>query len=535
MTTSDSNKANYTQPFAWPFLLLAAVLVLWRLLDFMAAPLLINWDVAMYLQIGGMLLDGGIPYIDIVDINPPLVWYLHTVPVGLGRMLDISSPLAFNLLLVFAAIVSSALSYKLLAKTQDDDYAPAIIALVPLISLHWFSVQGMFGQREHIFILALLPFLILRILRYRKADIRIPTAVFTGLLIAATAFMKAPHFGFILVVAELTLAWRYKTIRPWVAPEIITVAVFGVAYIAHFFLLPEAAGETFFTRYVPLIMQSYDAYATDPGRLQNRFIKQLLLPLALAMVGTIIISRHRTGLYYDLALLALLTSICGAIGFWLQGKGWPYHSIPTVFGALLVAAVIIGQISVLKVFYTRIAELGNAFGSKAVCALAILFCIVIITLTPKEYGVGRIQFLSLFESYSEPGDAVMMLSASVPPGYPALVQAERKSGSRHLFSFVVPMLYSKGIADPTSPHGYSLPPDLQEEETLFLQELSEDIVTLKPKLILLENAGTCLYCPPEFSIFSYFTHNQQLMSLINSKYTRIEEENSYAVFVRNAE
>ena len=59
---------------AWPILSLGALLVLWRLVDFMLNPLAINWDVSMYLLIGSMLLDGGIPYIDIVEINPPLAW-----------------------------------------------------------------------------------------------------------------------------------------------------------------------------------------------------------------------------------------------------------------------------------------------------------------------------------------------------------------------------------------------------------------------------------------------------------------------------
>lgn len=527
---------NNTHPIiAWPVLSLAALLVLWRLVDFMLDPLAINWDVSMYLQIGTMLLDGGIPYIDIVEINPPLVWYLHAIPAGISRLLGISLPLTFNLLVVVAAMFSSALVYHLLKQSSDDDnwYAPAIIALVPLISLHWFGKVGVFGQREYLFMLALLPYLILRILRYQKTEINLATTLFIGLLVATTAFTKAQYFGVLLIATELALAWRHKSIRPWVAPEIIVIALFGAAYAAHFFALPEAAWKAFFFRYVPLILGNYDAYSIDPDQLIRLFTTKILPPLIIAVGGTIIGWRHQSSVYRDILMLALLISIVGAITFWLQGKGWPYHRIPTVFGAIVTIAVVISSSDKLESLCNRIASPVSKNKNMAVGIVTVAIAIAIVGMTPKHYDASKVYFAKVFESYGTAGDAILILSGSVVPGYPALVQAQRRSGSRYLISFVVPMLYSNGIADPSSPHGYRLPPEWQKEEALFLSELSEDIVKLKPVLILVEKGETCLACPPGFSMLDYFTGNEKLMFRVNSNYTRVEDSTPYAIFKRN--
>ena len=432
-------------------------------------------------------------------------------------------------------MASSMLVYHLLKKASNDDnwYAPAIIALVPLISLHWFGKLGTFGQREYLFILALLPYLVLRTLRHQKTDIHLAVALFIGLLIAATAFVKPQYFGILLVATELALAWRHKSIRPWVAPEIIMVALFGAAYAAHFFVLPEAAWKAFFFRYIPLILQNYDTYSIDPVELRSMLISGLLPPLAITGVAAFIGLRHKSSVYRDLALLALVISIVGTVTFWMQGKGWPYHRIPTSFGAIVAIAIVISSSDKLELLCNRMATSGNKNISKAVGVVAVLLAVAIVAITPKHYEAQKTYFAKAVESYGRAGDAILILSGSVVPGYPALVQAQRRSGSRYLFTFVVPMLYGNGVADPSSPHGYTLPPELQEEEARFLNELSEDISKLAPVAIFIENAETCLACPPGFSMLNYFTGNKGLIKQISDDYTRMEDSRRWTVFKRN--
>ena len=75
---------------------LAAITILMAvLLGILNAPARINHDNAMYLAMGEGLLRGEVPYVDLIDLNPPLIVYLNTIPAAAARLLGIYPPLTF--------------------------------------------------------------------------------------------------------------------------------------------------------------------------------------------------------------------------------------------------------------------------------------------------------------------------------------------------------------------------------------------------------------------------------------------------------
>ena len=97
-------------------LAVAAGLLLWRSLNW---PLV--GDAAIFHFIAGQMQMGAVPYRDIVDINMPLVYFIHRAIVAIGGMGDVAWR-AFDL--AAAALMSGLI----LALVWPAGRAPAILA-----------------------------------------------------------------------------------------------------------------------------------------------------------------------------------------------------------------------------------------------------------------------------------------------------------------------------------------------------------------------------------------------------------------------
>ena len=158
-----------------PCLTLTLLLAGLALAGFWQAPKRINHDCAILLQQAGVFLDGGMPYCDFVDNNPPLITYLNVIPVALARMLGISPITTFHAIVVGLLLVSTLEILFLLQQRLSGLRLPQRW----LVLLAWAALtlvvdwQGDFGQREHLFVLLYAPYLFLRILRFRGGSVAI--------------------------------------------------------------------------------------------------------------------------------------------------------------------------------------------------------------------------------------------------------------------------------------------------------------------------------------------------------------------------
>src|SRR5262245_20119780 len=72
-----------------PWGLVTAALLGAILVDIAARPLAVNHDAAACLDVARRLLDHARLYIDVIDTNPPLVYYLHTIPVAIAAAIGV--------------------------------------------------------------------------------------------------------------------------------------------------------------------------------------------------------------------------------------------------------------------------------------------------------------------------------------------------------------------------------------------------------------------------------------------------------------
>ncbi len=213
-------------------------------------------DTAFLLYAAGRVLDGARLYVDVVEINPPLIVALNLPAVLLARALGVTDIAVLRLLLSMALLGSLAFSAWALRLALGADRA-RLRPLLLLIAFALFLAPGNdFGQREHLLVALALPYLLLATAR---AHGRLPAAgpALAAGLLAGSGLALKPHFLLVWVAIEGYAAWRLRASRP--SHEAMGAVAFLLCYVAGVALFtPE------YFRMILLLGPEYGAFGYDP-------------------------------------------------------------------------------------------------------------------------------------------------------------------------------------------------------------------------------------------------------------------------------
>ncbi|HET7317331.1 MAG TPA: hypothetical protein VFI88_07900 [Sphingomicrobium sp.] len=271
-------------------------------------------DAAWQLWIGQQLAHGAVLYRDIVEVNPPL-WFWLAVPV-----VEISD--AFGIsgwagLLGFFGL-SAAVSIAFIQRLK-----PGLATSLILIFAFFVTGISATGQREQFTLIAVTPYVFLTAARAQRRPIPLWLAVAIGLWAALGLALKH-YFALVPLALELWLLWRRpKALRP----EFLVVCGAGVAYVAGVLLLmPD-----YLHSIVPIIHQSYAAY--------NKPLTELLTSDVVAISAIALLAlklvRPRSELVQALAVAGVAFLAC----YLIQLKGFRYHGLPAI-GAFWIMALL---------------------------------------------------------------------------------------------------------------------------------------------------------------------------------------------------
>lgn len=303
-----------------PWLLLALVFVAAALMR-QLVPL--NTDVSWLLVVGERMLDGQRLYRDIVEINPPMAAFAYLPAVALARILGVHPRHVIDAQLLLLAAASLFAAWRMLrlspalAQPRWGLFAVWAAAVLTILPMH------VFGQREHIATLTFLPALAAYALRADRAPLP-PWAILiagvgAGITLAFKPFFAAP--------AAMCIVWSAIRSRAWLvlfAPEnIIAGVLVSVVTLGTYVFYPD-----YFTITYPLVRDTYLPWSMPTSVV---LLNDATLIFAVAM-GAVAL-RQRTP--EALLLAAMLASTGFMISFFLQRRGWPYHSYPMVALALL--------------------------------------------------------------------------------------------------------------------------------------------------------------------------------------------------------
>ena len=323
-------------------LLVTALVTALRLVD------TVDSDVAWQLWIAARIHAGANLYTDIVEVNPPL-WFWMALPVDrIATFLHVRPEPVLIVMLGGLVALSLAATNRLLGHAPASRRTPLLTyGALSLMAMPWMHV----GQREQLVLIGTIPYAALVAARRQGKRVSPLLAVSIGAG-AALGFALKQYFLLIPLLLETwLLAAAGKRWRP-VRAETVAIVSVGVAYATALVLLEP----DFLSRTVPLIRLAYGVF----GAPSLRF---MFGPLAL--VGFVMLAlaatQHRQFAKAPFAS-ALLVAACGfVLTYFIQSKGWPYHSIP-MLGCVSLALV------------TLMAEADEFAGLFRIVAPALLAC-----------------------------------------------------------------------------------------------------------------------------------------------------------------
>jgi hypothetical protein len=329
--TSEFDTASLRSPLAtagrdglapMPLLLTGLVFLVAILLR-QAVPL--NTDVSWLLVVCERMLDGQHLYRDIIEINPPMAAFAYLPGVALARVLGVDPRHVIDaqlLLLAAASLFAVSRILRLSPSLSGLNWGPLVIwaaAVVTVLPMH------VFAQREHMAMLTFLPALAVYALR----STREPVPLWAILIAGAGAGITLAFKPFFTVPAAFCILFAAIRSRSWLAlfaPEnIITAVLVTTVSVSTYIFYPE-----YFTVTYPLVRDTYLSWSMPASAI---FLNDATLVFAIAMVSVLLARQNRTS--DPLLLVTVLAAAGFAISFFLQRRGWAYHSYPMVAVALL--------------------------------------------------------------------------------------------------------------------------------------------------------------------------------------------------------
>lgn len=442
----------------------------------------VSHDVTWQMWIARQMLGGTVLYKDILELNPPL-WFWMAIPVEWAAQALAVPPIQAIVTTVFLLI---ALALLLLSRLVADNppLKRAALLAIAFLAIVVIPVPD-FAQREHLALIVAIPYVALIARRADGVATDWRLAAATGLLGAAGFALK--HY-FVLVPLLLELWLLYKLRRNWspFRAESMALATAAASYgVAVFVLTPD-----FLTTMVPMVGLAYDGYEVS-------FLEQFLRPFIGAWgLSAIVLWRHRNSLP-SLTLGAALAALAFSFGYFAQQKGWRYHSGPTT------ALVFFALASLWQQQRWKSAPLL----ASAVLVVCTLFPLLASLATGPHKTITEATIRDLLRG-SKPGSAAMMFTANPSNIWPMVEEAGLKWPSRHFTFWMV-----HTMSEQETKRG-SLTRELAALADEIRRQTVEDLLCNVPDIILVDDFR--LSRSPGFDILAFFKKDKAFEQLFSN-------------------
>lgn len=441
-------------------------------------PVTVNHDVGWYVYAAGKLVDGARLYVDVIDVNPPLVLYLTAPPVALAHWLGWPDVLTYHNYVLLLAGISIIVVNQLLCRFAELQRPWRRHAYLWVLTYLLTIFPGDdFGQREHLLAIVLLPYVLTVALRQTGAPVRPLTAAALGVFAGGGLALK-PYF---LLGPALLLIWvvaRTRRVREVCSPENLGVAAVLLAYGLHFLVLPAdvAAG---FRQTLGTVLQTYGAFKIELVELLQEPL--LWLGVGLAALALTCLSGTMRCLSTPLAL----SSLGLLLGSVLQQKGWSYHFLPAeVLGWSIVTMAVLGLIERSSRGRPRVEMLAMAG-----CMVVFLGIAVMDVTARVERRHGDKKLVRQGQELAElaGGGAVMVLDTRLFPHFPRFNYTDLHWTFRFCSMWPLPGIYNDVEATPGQGRfPYNTVEQRGAAESFLADAVIEDLRRHEPALVLVK-------------------------------------------------
>ncbi|NVD44216.1 hypothetical protein HUV48_04190 [Altererythrobacter sp. HHU K3-1] len=372
----------------------------------------LNHDSSWYLVATRMWLDGERLYVGIIEINPPLAFYLTAPALYFAGSVGLAPTTGFYLYTVVLSGASSLWLMRIVLRANLSTGAQMALLIGGIAGVFVMPVRE-FGQREHIMLILALPYLYYLILGDRGAPIKLAERIALG-AVAAIGLALKPHFLLIPALIVLVAPLRDLFSR-MIDPANLTLGTMLVAYAVFI----AAVHPEYLSQIVPVATQVYSSYG-------GGWVQVLLRREMFALLCFVALCCCR-GKLADGISLRLQGAIAGALmAYLLQFKGWNYHVLPFSF-LLMLGSV--------WLFWAR-----GAFVRRDMLVGALAIVVLVLTLGRQvELGPYRAPTTAAFAPFIErPDMPVLVLSSNVFASFPFINEVQARWSSRFPAQWYIP-------------------------------------------------------------------------------------------------
>ncbi len=285
-------------------------------------------DIAWLLYVARRWMAGRELYVDVVEVNPPLIVWISAVPLELAKWFDIGAQ--YVAVPVFVAFALACAWWTAILLRPRGGIFPRPVPVFAVIGVALLILPAAdLGQREHLLIAAFLPYLVLFA---RSLDTRaqgnqrsmIVSWLVAGSLAGLGCALK-PRYGAAFAALECLALMR--GLRPWrVMPIAAGVTLVGYAGLVAI-LCP-----AYLRRAVPMALALYGA--TDVS-FQALLADSTMLICGQAVAIALLWLRRRSLPDVNLMLTLVVFAATSTVICFVDGKDWYYHRLPATVATVL--------------------------------------------------------------------------------------------------------------------------------------------------------------------------------------------------------
>lgn len=460
-------------------------------------PSMIAPEAALNLEAAKLIAAGKAPYIDFFCLVSPLLLYGSLIPLLTAQVLNISPSLVMNLLAWLIAAASTLACAKILLPRRHHRewhiFPPFIIALTLANVLMLFQL----GESEHLFMLFLMPYLLVRWLRWNGYNISKEEAIYSGIFAGIGISLCELYLVFLVFIEALWLCTKIK-LDPFFATEARACLLTMLAYGLFLVMAPAPFTAAYLSTFTPIFAafpDYFDMSIYGTGSVPER---RDIFYAGIAAIIFAIPKNNRS----SLSLLLMLMFLTGIWSYLYQPTGLTHTAIPLIFSATLLWGINLGVLSA-AIHRIKLFKGNRPLLAKINFALLCTFSVALLvvtgafikhqsnliaqampTITDKTPGENEIpaDCASWVAKYSEKGDELMFLTDDVLPGYPLILQMERKPSGYLIESTYLPYI------DHAQHPGENLRKYILLSEKLY-GRLKQDISEQKAKMIFVQDSS----------------------------------------------
>ncbi len=486
--------------YLWYFIL-CLLLVLWSIVE-IAHYKRLGVDVSVFIGCARQLLAGHRMYIEIFEINSPLISYLSIFPLFLSSSTHLALCKSLVVSVIAVASTSICLCAILTWKSQENWYwlGPMLAGLI-LVITYWFGAE--LGQREELFVFLYLPYFFTRAFRIHSVGVEPLPAIGAGILAGVGTLLK-PHF--LLPVVAIEFAFYFQFARAFKSdsmikrPEAIAFCTTAVLLMVMLLISISSAKPNDLERQIfDLLVYSYTSPVSLLDLLTIRSVKNAFVATIVTTAIAVLFLRH-----HRLVAPLIVWIVATYFMYLLQAKGWRYHLLPLMCGVAMMWGLMIylglqrccasENISRLFAGGKAIVEpaelLGKTYGFVQLVMIACISVACSIggrhlleSRTAATIEKDLIPVDNWLATYTHPGDTIAVISPDGRRLENLLLSHDLKAGWRYSWGYPIKfLLREEGKPDTSNRRAV-----IDQKWRDILKTVDEDVHTRKPQLILLDH------------------------------------------------